>query len=158
MAEAWHIQSRLATYAWQGARHGVAYAFPLLDLDLVEYSVRIPGIFLRSDGRRRVLYREALAGLLPDEVRLNPEKPEPFPGAELRIAADRDRLLELCRQWRNNARIGDFLDLDFMAHRIRTAADPTAAEDLSGVSLAFAFDVAHLLLALGEPPGDRGPR
>ncbi len=71
----------------------------------------------------------ALAGILPDVVRLSPVKLQPFPGEDRRNAAERERLLSLLRQWGNNVRIRDFLDLEFMAETIRSTADPAALED-----------------------------
>jgi asparagine synthase (glutamine-hydrolysing) len=151
-AEAWYIQTRLEAFARQGARHGVAYAYPLLDLDLVAFSMQIPGVFLRSSGRRRVLFREALAGILPDEVRLSPVKLMAFPGEEQRNAAERDCLLALLRQWGKNARIRDFLDMEFMVEMIHSAADPAAQGDLQGGDLTSAFQLAALFTALEDRP------
>ncbi len=153
-AEAWYIQTRLEAFARQGARHGVAYAYPLLDLDLVEFSIQVPGIFLRNGGRRRVLFRDALAGILPDAVRRSPVKLLPFPGEDQRNAAERESLLALLQQWGNNARIRDFLDLEFMADMIRSAADPAAPGDLAAVDLTAAFQIAGLLAALEDRPVD----
>ena len=154
MAEAWYIQTRLEAFARQGARHGVVYASPLLDLDLVAFSMQIPGVFLRSGGRRRVLFREALAGILPDEVRLSPVKLMAFPGEEQRNAAERDCLLALLRQWGKNARIRDFLDLEFMVEIIHLAGDPAAQGGLQGVDLTSAFQLAALFTALEGRPVD----
>ncbi|HUS55449.1 MAG TPA: asparagine synthase-related protein [Thermohalobaculum sp.] len=156
-AEAWYIQTRLEAFARQGARHGIAYAFPLLDLDLVKYSMQIPGIFLRAGGRRRVLFREALAGILPDAVRYTPSKLSPFPGEKQRTAADRERLLVLLQQWGNNARIRDFLDLEFMTEVVRSATDPNAPADQEFVDLTPACQIAVLLTALEDYPFDRLP-
>lgn len=150
MAEAWYIQTRLEAFARQGARHGIAYAFPLLDLDLVEFSLQVPGSFLRCGGRRRVLFRESLAGILPDSVRYNPCKLLPFPGEELRIAADHERLLAILRQWEKNAHARDFLDLEFMAEMIRSATDPTSPTDEEAVDLTAAFQIGALFSALAS--------
>jgi hypothetical protein len=156
-AEAWFIQTRLEAFARQGARHGVAYAFPMLDLDLAEFSIQVPGIFLRGRGWRRLLLREALEHILPDEVRLNPVKLLPFPGEGQRNAAAREHLLGLVRQWRENERIRDFLDLDFIAEMIRLAAAPAIPADLEVVDLTPAFQLAALLTALdGAPASEPG--
>ncbi|MFQ5565841.1 MAG: asparagine synthase-related protein [Paracoccaceae bacterium] len=157
MAEAWYIQTRLEAFARQGARHGIVYAYPLLDLDLVEFSMQVPGIFLRVEGQRRVLFRAALEGILPDAVRLSPVKLQPFPGEDQRNAAERERLLALLRQWGNNARIRDFLDLEFMAETIRSSADPAAPGDLAVIDLTAAFQIAGLLVALEGGAVDRAP-
>ena len=153
-AEAWYIQTRLEAFARQGARHGIVYAYPLFDLDLVEFSIQVPGIFLRDGGRRRVLFRQALAGILPDAVRFSPVKRQPFPGDDRRNAAERESLLALLRRWGNNARIRDFLDLEFMAEVIRLAADPAAPTDLAVIDLVAAFQIAGLLAALDGAAAD----
>ena len=147
-ATSWYIQTRLEAFARQGARHGVVYAYPMFDLDLVEFSMQVPGIFLRSGGQRRLLLREALAGILPDAVRFNPVKLRPFPGEDERNAAERERLLAILRAWGKNARVGDFLDLEFMAEMVRSAADPAVPDDLAMVDLTPAFQIAALLVAL----------
>ena len=153
-AEAWYIQTRLEAFARQGARHGIVYAYPLLDLDLVEFSIQVSGIFLRDGGRRRVLFRQALAGILPDAVRFSPVKRQPFPGDDRRNAAERESLLALLRRWGNNARIRDFLDLEFMAEMIRSAGDPAAPGDLAAIDLTAAFQIAGLLAELEGGPVD----
>ena len=89
----------------------------------------------------------ALAGILPDAVRLSP-------GEGRRNAAGRERLLALLRQWGNNARIRDFLDLEFMAEMIRSAADPAAPGDPEAIDLTAAFQIAGLLAALEDRPVD----
>jgi asparagine synthase (glutamine-hydrolysing) len=152
--EAWYIQTRLEAFARQGARHGVVYAYPLLDLDLVEFSMQIPGVFLRGSVQRRVLFREALAGILPDEVRFSQVKRVPFPGENQRSAAMRERLLALLCDWGKNARIRDFLDLESMADVIRLAADPVASTSLETADLVVAFQIAGLLTALEDYPVD----
>jgi hypothetical protein len=116
--------------------------------------MQIPGIFLRSGGRRRLVLRKALAGILPDPVRYGPTKLLPFPGEDQRNAAERERLLALLRQWGNIARIGDFLDLQFMAEVICSLADPDAPADHEDVDLTPAFQIAVLLGALEDDPFD----
>jgi asparagine synthase len=161
-AEAWYIQTRLESYAHQGARHAIVYAYPLLDLDLVDFSMQVPGIFLRSAGQRRLLFRQALVGILPDAVRLDPVKQQPFPGEGLRNAAAREHLLAILRHWGNNARIRDFLDLDFMTEMTRLACDPVAADpedagDLAAIDLTPAFQIGSLLAALDDLPMIEAP-
>jgi asparagine synthase (glutamine-hydrolysing) len=47
---------------------------PLFDLDLVELSLRLPPLATFDRYRSRPLLRNAMAGLLPDAVRLRPQK------------------------------------------------------------------------------------
>lgn len=61
-------QRRRAASAGLDARH------PLFDLDLVELSLRLPPLATFDRYRSRPLLRDAMAGLLPDAVRLRPQK------------------------------------------------------------------------------------
>lgn len=61
-------QRRRAAMAGLAARH------PMLDLDLVELALRQPPEQTLDPRFSRPVLREAMAGLLPDEVRLRPQK------------------------------------------------------------------------------------
>lgn len=61
-------QRRRAASAGLEARH------PLFDLDLVELGLRQPPLATLDPFRSRPLFREAMAGSLPDTVRLRPQK------------------------------------------------------------------------------------
>lgn len=61
-------QRRRAAMAGLEARH------PMLDLDLVELSLRQPPAQTLDPRFSRPVLREAMAGLLPDSVRLRPQK------------------------------------------------------------------------------------
>ncbi len=61
-------QRRRAASAGMEARH------PLFDLELVELCLRLPPLATFDRYRSRPLLRTAMAGLLPDEVRLRPHK------------------------------------------------------------------------------------
>ncbi|HWA54313.1 MAG TPA: asparagine synthase-related protein [Solirubrobacterales bacterium] len=61
-------------HARLGAAAGLELRVPLLDLDLVELALRQPPRATFDRRFSRPLLRESLAGLLPDSVRLRPEK------------------------------------------------------------------------------------
>jgi asparagine synthase (glutamine-hydrolysing) len=61
-------QRRTAAAAGLGARH------PLLDLDLVELGLRLPPLCSYDRYLNRPLLRAATTGMLPDAVRLRPQK------------------------------------------------------------------------------------
>jgi asparagine synthase (glutamine-hydrolysing) len=69
-----HLTVVLEQLANSAARHQLAYTFPLLDRDALEFAIRMPGEFLVKDGRRRSLLRDATEGILPDLTRQRPEK------------------------------------------------------------------------------------
>ena len=84
-----HIAERAEVWAQTGARHGLAFAFPLLDRRVVEFSLSLPSeLFLRGGFRRRP-FRDAMADVLPERVRLRHQKYQPFPGLMLDVAEAR---------------------------------------------------------------------
>ncbi len=56
-----------------GAR-GMAYAYPLLDLELLDLFQRAPDQLKWQAGNHRRLYRMGVEGIIPDSVRLRPDK------------------------------------------------------------------------------------
>jgi hypothetical protein len=79
-----HLQYRMESWAAHGASLGITYAFPLLDQRVVEFSLSIPDHLYFKNGWKRWLYRTAMAGILPDEVRWNPYKKDVAMVAQLR--------------------------------------------------------------------------
>ena len=79
-----HLSSRLE--AWElGARpFGIDHRYPLLDLRVIELVLSLPESLNVHDGWQRWLFREATAGLLPDDVRWGWPKREPAMLEQLR--------------------------------------------------------------------------
>jgi asparagine synthase (glutamine-hydrolysing) len=72
-----HLSYRMESWASHGATLGLAYAFPLLDRRLVEFALSIPDYFFFKNGWKRYLYRTAMAGILPDNLRWQKIKEDP---------------------------------------------------------------------------------
>lgn len=72
-----HIPYRMESWASHGASLGITYAFPLLDRRIVEFALTIPDSFYFQKGWRRYLYRTAMEGILPDNVRWHRTKGDP---------------------------------------------------------------------------------
>lgn len=51
------------------ALHGLDYAVPFLDRDLIQFLMAVPGEIQAAGGVPRALVREGLAGILPDAIR-----------------------------------------------------------------------------------------
>ena len=64
----------IAVEAADAARHGLALATPLRDRDLVELALAVPDHLLLRGAQTRPVMREAVRGLLPEEVRLRRSK------------------------------------------------------------------------------------
>ena len=122
--EHWSLTGRLETFAQRGARHGIGYAFPMLDLDLLAFAVRIPAVMLKSEGKDRAIFRRAMKGVLPDKVRLKRRKLTPYPAETLRQAKRKQHMLGVLDQMRSNALVTDFVDLDGVIDYISRIREP----------------------------------
>lgn len=80
--------------AWRASRHGLSYSFPLVDRDVMEYSMRIPASALGRGPIPRMPFRDAMRGVLPEITRLREEKLLSDPGRVVRVAAARDDFLK----------------------------------------------------------------
>ena len=119
-----HIAERAEHWAQIGAAHGIAFAFPLLDRRLVELALSLPsGLFLRGGTKRR-LFRDAMVGVLPDNVRLRHAKYQAFPSAMIDMADAREECLAQIEGYRRVDAVRRLIDLDALARLV--AAFPSA--------------------------------
>lgn len=72
-----HLPYRMEAWAAHGATLGLTYAFPLLDRRIIEFALSIPADCFFKNGWKRHLYRTAMQGILPDEVRWHKVKEDP---------------------------------------------------------------------------------
>jgi asparagine synthase (glutamine-hydrolysing) len=66
-----HIEARMEAWASHAASLGLTYTFPLLDRRILEFGLSLPGRMFFRDGIKRWLFRTAMEGILPDQVRWN---------------------------------------------------------------------------------------
>jgi asparagine synthase (glutamine-hydrolysing) len=105
-----HIAHRAEVWAQTGARHGLAFAFPLLDRRVVEYALSLPSELFLRDGFRRRPFRDAMAGVLPERVRLNHQKSAPFPSNIIVLAESKDSFIAQIESYEQNERICRLID------------------------------------------------
>jgi asparagine synthase (glutamine-hydrolysing) len=80
-------------WARQGAAAGLEVRDPTLDKRVMAYTLAVPDpIFDSSDGADRWMMRAAMAGLLPDEVRLNRKRGRQSADLAGRLLARRDEV------------------------------------------------------------------
>ena len=72
-----HMPRRIEGWACAGGRVGMTYAYPLLDRRIVEMALTIPEEQSWKNGWNRYVFRNAMNGILPDEVNWNLTKVEP---------------------------------------------------------------------------------
>lgn len=73
-----HLQARMEVWATQGAQDAIEYRYPLLDRRLVEFCLGVPAELYAAEHYSRPIFRRAVNGLLPDDVRLTTVKQEQF--------------------------------------------------------------------------------
>lgn len=146
-----HIAERAEVWAETGARHGLAFAFPLLDRRVVEFALSLPSeLFLRGGFRRRP-FRDAMVGVLPECVRLRHPKYPPLPGRMVDLADHKDELLARVDAYMQNENVRRLIDLvhlrrlvetfpspEQVRQEMRAGENPAALEAMAAVSRAIA--------------------
>lgn len=59
-----HITSRMESWAWSGAHHGITYVYPLTDRRILEFTFSLPNTVHLQNGNGRALYRHTMARVL----------------------------------------------------------------------------------------------
>lgn len=119
-----HIAERLEVWAQTGARHGLAFAFPLLDRRVVEFALSLPSDLFLRDGFRRRPFRDAMVGVLPDRVRLRNQKYTPFPGFPIEMADCKNELLARIEVYAKNNNVCRVVDLENLRQLVETFPSP----------------------------------
>ncbi len=126
----YHIQERCESWMISGYRRGVEYRYPLLDMRIVEYIIRVPSLLLCRTDYFRPLLRIIGEGFLPDDVRLNVSKRDPvymewwyelFRQAGLKLMDEVD-------QWQDNQELA-FIDFEKLNEEIAQYRRDPAATD-----------------------------
>ncbi|WP_428245403.1 asparagine synthetase B family protein [Ferrovibrio sp.] len=118
------LTRRVEQWALLSARYGMSAGFPLLDRQLVEFALSLPSeLFLREGWSRRV-FRDAMAGVLPEDIRWKRTKLDLVVEDPVYVAAQRPLLAERLAAMRHREAIAGLFDLDAVAARL--AALPPA--------------------------------
>ena len=73
----YHIAERTGPWCVTGFKSGVVYRYPLLDVRLIEYMLKVPSRLLVDRQYTRIIARQLSEGLLPDSVRCQKSKNDP---------------------------------------------------------------------------------
>jgi asparagine synthase (glutamine-hydrolysing) len=114
---------------------GIEWRDPTGDRRLLERLLRYPQSAFHIGGHPRGLAREAMAGLLPDAVRLRRTRGAQAPDAPARIAAHADRYRAALERMRRSSWCRELFDLDAVRRSLEAFA--ASAQDYD---LAVGFD------------------
>lgn len=106
----YHLPDRMDAWSMNGEKVGIEYRYPLLDKDLLEFWFSIPIEYTYRGFESRMLYKEALKGILTEKIRLRTKKSE---GVFMHFLLQSNRnefpyLANLLRQTTENGRIPFF--------------------------------------------------
>lgn len=107
-----HLSRRAEQWALIGARHGVAISFPMLDRRVVELALSLPSEVFQRNGWRRNVFRDAMANVLPDKIRLRHGKIVPIEEVAEKLASRRMLIRERLRELRAHPQVARVFDLD----------------------------------------------
>nr|WP_047168731.1 asparagine synthase-related protein [Sphingomonas sp. Y57] len=126
------------------AAAGVTGLYPFYDLRLVEYCLSLTSHHKLNDGLPRHVLRQAMTGLLPDRVRLRPDKYDFAPALADALLRRREALADLVD--RDRGGVGRFVDMDVA----RAALDRLLAQGraIDGPSLFAVWRVLMLAVWL----------
>jgi len=139
---------RIEQWSLLSARYGMSTTFPLLDRQVVEFALSLPSELFLRDGWSRRVFRDAMSGVLPDELRWKQSKLDLIGVMPLYVASQRPLLLQRLAEWRSFRQIGEFFDLDEVEAILRSlppAADLAKLLDV-GIGKYADFSQAHTLL------------
>ena len=119
-----HITEFAEVWAQTGARYGLAFAFPLLDRRVVEYSLSLPSeLFLRGGFRRRP-FRDAMVDVLPERVRLRHQKYQSHPSSIIDVAERKDEFLARVDTYEKNESVCRMIDLALLRRQVEAFPPP----------------------------------
>ena len=72
----YHIPERMDSWSINAEQYGLEYKYPLLDKEVLEFWFSIPVEYTYKDFQPRLLYREAMKGILTEKIRVRKDKGE----------------------------------------------------------------------------------
>lgn len=107
-----HIVDRLENSYYLAKENGIEYRYPFLDVKLIEFFYSIPSEYKYKNGTGRYLFRMAMKGILPEEIRLREDKAgATIPNVMNRIIKDEKIFRELIEEGKKSNRF-HYVDYD----------------------------------------------
>jgi asparagine synthase (glutamine-hydrolysing) len=107
-----HVSQRFEYSYLDAKAWGIEYAYPLWDIDLLEFYYSLPAEYKFRNGMGRAIYRDAMRGILPEKIRLRNDKTgATVPTVQQRFLRDDKAITQLIERSRENNRY-HYLDYD----------------------------------------------
>jgi asparagine synthase (glutamine-hydrolysing) len=135
------FSDRATRWSIIGARHGIAFTYPLADRRILDFALSLPTHLLVEGGFSRQPYRNAMEGILPEAIRWRESKYVPFPDIPANIVATAPGLLAHVDRIRNCAAVTDMFQLDAIAGAIARVARVAP----------YRFETGSTSKAVGQP-------
>ncbi|MGE5477121.1 MAG: asparagine synthase-related protein [Bacteroidales bacterium] len=126
-----YLSARAVRWAAIGARHGIAFAYPLMDRRVIDFMLSLPLERFARDGLTRQPFRDAMAGVLPEEVRLRDSKYLPYPDLPLVLAASKPALLAQAAALRTEPAAAEHFDLDAIGAALAAIPEGATADAMA---------------------------
>lgn len=120
-----YLDARANRWSIIGARHGIAFSYPLADRRVLDFCLSLPIERFLDGGYSRQPYRNAMAGILPESIRWRTSKFSPFPDLPLNLAASARGLGARVEKLRGTP-VADLFALDAVSDAFREAASHTS--------------------------------
>jgi asparagine synthase (glutamine-hydrolysing) len=93
------------------SHHQLEVTYPLCDRRLIELLMQIPVEHYYAGGIKRGLIRKAMAGILPEKIRIRKTKGSYSPGYTKLIQKEIDQIVEIFNTGWNEAEVSDMIDI-----------------------------------------------
>jgi asparagine synthase (glutamine-hydrolysing) len=133
MLTASYLVARADRWSIIGARHGIAFSYPLVDRRILDFVLSLPLERFVDRGFSRQPFRNAMAGILPESIRLRDTKSAPFPDGPANLAAASARLLEKVEILRTSAAATQMFNIDAIAAVLSAASVHATDEGLAQI-------------------------
>ncbi|MDF1573603.1 MAG: asparagine synthase-related protein [Bacteroidales bacterium] len=148
-----NISYRLETSYLLSKTHGIEYRYPFLDVRLIEFFFSLPSKYNYEDGIGRHLFREAMNGILLDELRLRRDKTSAtIPYVLYRVVKDESIFRLLIEEGRENNKI-HYVDYDKLHWMLDQYKSEISRNKMSFGTKVFLNPISVLLLQKWQREG-----
>jgi asparagine synthase (glutamine-hydrolysing) len=107
-----HVPQRMEYCYAAAAQYGLEYRYPLLDIELIETALAFPPWLKQHHGINRYVFRQAIKGFVPEEIRLRNDKSgSTIPQTYFSLVNEREEILKMVKDASNSSFLNEIFDL-----------------------------------------------